>query len=155
MTAGHIDALTAKLKPVSKKPNTAGYVQLGVAPYAGALNSTWWDRDLGVGGRVIVKTSDGKIESKLVKLDWPIARISTLAPHFGSAANGPFNQETQMTPVVGLERWVDQPVLCRMGVANRIQLRGRSEISSSRNIFSQSTSSPRQSYFIRAGYCRL
>lgn len=103
MAAGHIDALTARLKPVSTKPNTAGYLQLGVAPYAGGLNSTWWDRDLAVGGRVIVKNSTGGIESKLVKLDWPVARISTLAPHFGAASHGPFNQETQMVPVIGLE----------------------------------------------------
>ncbi|KAA8912412.1 aspartyl aminopeptidase [Sphaerosporella brunnea] len=103
MAAGHIDALTARLKPVSKKPSTAGYTMLGVAPYAGGMNSTWWDRDLGVGGRVIIKNAQGKIESRLVKLDWPIARISTLAPHFGSAAVGPFNPETQMTPVIGLE----------------------------------------------------
>ena len=49
VAASHVDALTTKLKPVSTKPTKAGYVQLGVAPYAGALNSTWWDRDLGVG----------------------------------------------------------------------------------------------------------
>ncbi|KAI7661501.1 hypothetical protein KC318_g9421, partial [Hortaea werneckii] len=39
--AGHVDALTAKLKPISQVPNKAGYVQLGVAPYAGAPNTTW------------------------------------------------------------------------------------------------------------------
>lgn len=71
MIAGHIDALTAKVKPVSKKPTTAGYVQLGVAQYAGALNETWWDRDLSIGGRVIVRDESGKTTSKLVKLDWP------------------------------------------------------------------------------------
>ena len=71
MVAGHIDALTAKLKPVSKK-SSAGYIQLGVAPYAGALNATWWDRDLGIGGRVIVKDPEtGTISTKLVKLGWP------------------------------------------------------------------------------------
>lgn len=106
IVVGHIDALTAKLKPVSKKPDSHGYVQLGVAPYAGALNSTWWDRDLGVGGRVVVKNSHGKIETKLVKLDYPIARIPTLAPHFGIVASGPFNKETQMVPIVGLERYL-------------------------------------------------
>jgi aminopeptidase I len=74
MIAGHIDALTAKLKPVSKKKTTAGYEQLGVAPFAGALNSTWWDRDLGIGGKVLVKDPEtGKIVSKLVKLGWPSA----------------------------------------------------------------------------------
>lgn len=100
--AGHIDALTAKLKPISNLRTKSGYVQLGVAPYAGALSDTWWDRDLGVGGRVLVK-ENGKIVTKLVKLDWPIARIPTLAPHFGAAANGPFNKETQMVPIIGLD----------------------------------------------------
>jgi len=103
IVAGHIDQVTAKLKPNSKKPAVEGYIQLGVAPYGGGLSDTWWDRDLSIGGRVVVKSPGGKIETKLVKLDWPIARISTLAPHFGSASKGPFNQETQMTPVIGIE----------------------------------------------------
>jgi len=71
MIAGHVDALTARLKPMSNKRTAAGYVQLGVAPYAGALNATWWDRDLGIGGRVLVKDSTGKITTRLVKLGWP------------------------------------------------------------------------------------
>ncbi|KAL4923734.1 glycosyl hydrolase family 71-domain-containing protein [Aspergillus undulatus] len=102
--AGHIDALTAKLKPVSKLPNKAGYVQLGVAPYAGGLGRTWWDRDLSIGGKVLVRNaSTGKVESKLVKLDWPIARIPTLAEHFGAPSQGPFNKETQMVPIIGID----------------------------------------------------
>ncbi|CAG8972776.1 hypothetical protein HYALB_00006868 [Hymenoscyphus albidus] len=103
MIAGHVDALTARLKPVSTKKTTAGYVQLGVAPYAGALNSTWWDRDLSIGGRVLVKGSDGKITTKLVKLGWPIARIPTIAPHFGQGMTGTGNKETQMVPIIGLD----------------------------------------------------
>ncbi|KAI9759634.1 MAG: hypothetical protein M4579_002202 [Chaenotheca gracillima] len=105
IVAGHIDALTAKLKPIPTLTSKAGFAMLGVAPYAGALNSTWWDRDLGVGGRVLVKDEDsGKIVTKLVKLGWPIARIPTLAPHFGAAAAGPFNKETQMVPIIGLDQ---------------------------------------------------
>lgn len=100
--AGHVDALTAKLKPISQVPNKAGYLQLGVAPYAGGLGITWWDRDLGVGGRVLVK-EEGKIVSKLVKLDWPIAKIPTLAPHFGQGMTGQGNMETQMVPILGLD----------------------------------------------------
>ena len=99
--ASHIDALATRLKPVSKLSTKAGYVQLGVAPYAGALNGTWWDRDLGIGGRVLVKNgTTGKIETRLVKLDWPIARIPTLAPHFGQAARmDGANKETEMVSV--------------------------------------------------------
>ncbi|GKT41163.1 vacuolar ATPase assembly integral membrane protein vma-21 [Colletotrichum spaethianum] len=104
MVAGHIDALTAKLKPVSSKPTRAGYLQLGVAPYAGALNQTWWDRDLSIGGRVIVRDeSSHKTTTKLVRLDWPIARIPTLAPHFGVGMMGQNNPETQAVPIIGLE----------------------------------------------------
>jgi aminopeptidase I len=100
--AGHVDALTAKLKPVSKIPNKSGFIELGVAPYAGGLGATWWDRDLSIGGRVLVKEGN-KIVTKLVKLGWPIAKIPTLAPHFGAPANGPFNLETQVVPIIGLE----------------------------------------------------
>ena len=104
IVAGHIDALTVKLKPIPKLPNKAGFVQLAVAPYAGGLNATWWDRDLGIGGKVLVKdTKTGKVQTQLVKLDWPIARVPTLAPHFGAAAVGPFNPETQMVPIIGVD----------------------------------------------------
>ncbi|KAI1096652.1 aminopeptidase I zinc metalloprotease-domain-containing protein [Rostrohypoxylon terebratum] len=103
MIAGHIDALTARLKPVSNKPTKAGYVQLGVAPYAGGLNETWWDRDLSIGGRVIVRDGSGKTSSKLVKLDWPIAKIPTLAPHFGVGIMGQNNKETEAVPIIGLD----------------------------------------------------
>ena len=103
--ASHIDALTTRVKPIPTLSSKAGYLQLGVAPYAGALNNTWWDRDLGIGGRVLVKDSKtGKIETKLVKLGWPIARIPTLAPHFGAAADLSHpNKETEMVPIIGLD----------------------------------------------------
>lgn len=104
MVAGHIDALTARLKPVSTRHSKAGYVQLGVAQYAGGLNQTWWDRDLSIGGRVIVRDpGTGKTSARLVKLDWPIAKIPTLAPHFGVGMFGSNNKETQAVPVIGLQ----------------------------------------------------
>ncbi|KAI9887392.1 MAG: hypothetical protein M1823_000817 [Watsoniomyces obsoletus] len=113
--AGHVDALTTRLKPVSKLEPKAGYMQLGVAPYAGALNSTWWDRDLGIGGRFLIRNSKtGKVRTELLHLGWPIARIPTLAPHFGKASVGPFNPETQMVPVIGLVN-PDWRKSCSMG----------------------------------------
>lgn len=104
VVAGHVDALTAKLKPISKLPTNSGFIQLGVAPYSGAMSESWWDRDLGIGGRVLVQDPKSKkVETKLVKLDWPIARIPSLAPHFGAASQGPFNKETQMAPIIGID----------------------------------------------------
>lgn len=102
--ASHIDALTTKVKPVSTKATKQGFVQLGVAQYAGALNQMWFDRDLGIGGRVFLKNSkSGVVSTKLVKLDWPIARIPSIAPHFGIPAEGQANRETRMVPIIGLD----------------------------------------------------
>jgi aspartyl aminopeptidase len=65
--------------------------------------TTWFDRDLGVAGRVMVKGSDGKIEGKLVKIDKPILRIPTLAIHLDrdSGAKLEFNKQSQLFPVLG------------------------------------------------------
>ena len=103
--ASHVDVITTRLKPISSLPTKAGYVQLAVAPYAGGLSSTWWDRDLGIGGRVLVKDSKtGKITARLVKLGWPIARVPTLAPHFGAASRiADANPETRPIPIIGLD----------------------------------------------------
>lgn len=103
MIAGHVDALTVKIKPIPSLETKMGYVQLGVAPYAGGLNNTWWDRDLGIAGKVLLREKSGKILSRLVNLNQPIARIPTLAPHFGAISQGPFNLETQMVPIIGVD----------------------------------------------------
>lgn len=107
----HIDALTVKLKPVSlveTSKENGGFLRLGVAPYSGGLSSVWWDRDLGLAGRLIVKDSDGKggkavVRQVLVKLDHPIGKVPTLAPHFGAPSHGPFNLETNKVPIIGLQ----------------------------------------------------
>ena len=108
--ASHVDVITTRLKPISSLPTKAGYIQLAVAPYAGGLNSAWWDRDLGIGGRVLVKDSKtGKITPRLVKLGWPIARIPTLAPHFGAASRiADANLETRLVPIIGLDSAGDE-----------------------------------------------
>ncbi|KAK9490633.1 peptidase M18 [Lipomyces doorenjongii] len=101
--AAHIDALTARIKPISKQPVVEGYTQIGAAPYSGTMTNTWWDRDLGLGGRVVVRNADGIFKTKLLSIPYPIARIPTLAPHFGAPALGPFNLEINTTPIIGLE----------------------------------------------------
>lgn len=101
----HIDSLTVKVKPTSLKSPIENFELLGVAPYSGALNETWWDRDLGIGGRLIVRSDDKRgIATKLVRIPHPVARIATLAPHFGAPANAPFNPETQKVPFIGLAK---------------------------------------------------
>lgn len=99
----HIDALAAKLKPASRKDDVEGYELLGVAPYGGTLNHLWFDRDLGIGGRVLFRDEEtNKVGSKLIaSTPYPIAKIPSLAPHFGKPAEGPFDKEDQAVPVIG------------------------------------------------------
>ncbi|EEY20458.1 conserved hypothetical protein [Verticillium alfalfae VaMs.102] len=56
MIAGHIDALTARLKPVSTKRNAAGYVQLGVAPPH--TGRRWWAGAVGCATVVRAEVGD-------------------------------------------------------------------------------------------------
>lgn len=98
MIGTHIDAITMKVKPVSRQTRV-GFEQLKVAPYAGP-GITWWDRDLALGGRVMVSDA-GKVHQRLFRSSRPFAKIPSLAEHFGRAAEPPFDRETQMTPIIG------------------------------------------------------
>jgi aspartyl aminopeptidase len=57
---------------------------LNTTPYGGGLWHTWFDRDLGLAGRVILRSTDGSLRSELFRIDRPIARIPNLAIHLTS-----------------------------------------------------------------------
>lgn len=108
--ASHIDANRLSLKPNTKVPDEQGFLRLGSAFYAGPNTDTWWDRDLGLGGRVIVKTKFG-YASKLIRLPGTVGSIPSLAGHFGSAVADirKANFETNVVPVVSASSELDPP----------------------------------------------
>ncbi|CEG37156.1 aspartyl aminopeptidase [Plasmopara halstedii] len=97
----HTDSPCLKVKPTSNI-ESQGYLQVGVETYGGGLFHTWFDRDLGLAGRVIVRESDSNFQSKLLFVNRPIMRIPTLAIHLDhkAAENFSFNKETHLRPVI-------------------------------------------------------
>ncbi|CAB4280532.1 unnamed protein product [Prunus armeniaca] len=97
IVGAHTDSPCLKLKPVSKVAK-GGYLEVGVQTYGGGLWHTWFDRDLTIAGRVIVREEkDGSVSysHKLVRIEEPIMRIPTLAIHLDRDVKDAFKVNTQ------------------------------------------------------------
>ncbi|MEQ4206109.1 M18 family aminopeptidase [Actinopolymorpha sp. B17G11] len=79
IVGAHTDSPNLRIKP---HPDTsrAGWQLLAAEPYGGPLLNSWLDRDLGLSGRVSVRTPEGVAEH-LLKVDRPIVRVPQLAIH--------------------------------------------------------------------------
>ncbi|KAL1901277.1 hypothetical protein Cpir12675_000510 [Ceratocystis pirilliformis] len=101
MIGAHTDSPCLRIKPISKKQN-AGFMQVGVETYGGGIWHSWFDRDLSIAGRVLVRDGEGNFVQRLVKVDKPLLRIPTLAIHLDRSSSFDPNKETQLFPIVGL-----------------------------------------------------
>lgn len=100
IVGAHTDSCCLRLKPVSKKSNV-GYDQIGVETYGGGIWHSWFDRDLSLAGRVLVRDGDNFVQ-RLVKVDKPLVRIPTLAIHLHRKQLFEPNLETELFPITAL-----------------------------------------------------
>merc|ERR1719228_759853 len=100
----HTDSPVLKVKPVSAK-TAHGYVQVAVECYGGGLWHTWFDRDLGLAGCVIVDNQAGGFERRLVNIRRPILRVPSLCIHLQTPEErlkfAP-NKETHLQPILAM-----------------------------------------------------
>jgi len=102
---GHTDSPNLRVKPRSKRRSN-NCIQLGVEAYGGGLWYTWFDRDLGLSGRVLVRNDKDKIEQRLIQVDRALLRVSNLAIHLQTAKEREafkVNKEDHLSPILALE----------------------------------------------------
>lgn len=86
LVGAHTDSPCLRLQPNAITHNH-GYAKLAVEVYGGALLNPWFDRDLGLAGRVTIQTNSGTLQNHLIDTSRPIAFIPSLAIHLDRKAN--------------------------------------------------------------------
>ena len=98
----HTDSPNLRIKP-QPDLTRAGWQLLGVEFYGWPLFNSWLDRDLGLSGRVAVRSSKG-VQIRLVKIDEPVLRVAQLAVHLDRGVNEGLvlNPQQHLTPLWGV-----------------------------------------------------
>jgi len=101
LVGAHTDSPCLKVKP-NAISDSEGYARLALDVYGGALLAPWFDRDLGLAGRVSYADKKGKIHSALVNFDWPMAFIPSLAIHLDREVNEKrtINKQTDLPALI-------------------------------------------------------
>lgn len=86
VAASHTDSPSFKLKP-NPEFMKENMVMLGLEIYGGPLLSSWLNRDLGIGGRVVFTDPKGKMHEQIVTLDQHPVVIPQLAIHLDRHVN--------------------------------------------------------------------
>lgn len=102
----HTDFPCFKIKP-KPEVKTKDYRQLNVEPYGGMLKNTWFDRPLGIYGKVVLESGHPFApEVKLFGSEEPSAVIPSLAPHLNREAGGKqeYDMQRELLPLLGIEQ---------------------------------------------------
>jgi aspartyl aminopeptidase len=103
LIGAHTDSPNLRIRP---RPDiaVAGFRQLGVEVYGGALLNSWLDRDLGLAGRVAVRTMHG-VDHRLFRTSEPVLRVPQLAIHLDreiSERGLVLNKQVHLNPIWGI-----------------------------------------------------
>lgn len=100
IVAAHTDSPAFKIK-ANASMTVAEFTKLNVESYGGGIYSTWFDRKLGIAGRIVVPTKDGIVRSILVDAGITVV-IPSLAIHFNRSVNEgvKINPQCDMSPVI-------------------------------------------------------
>jgi aspartyl aminopeptidase len=100
MVGAHTDSpcLRVKPNPVTRKHS---YFQLGVEVYGGVLLNPWYDRDLGLAGRVTY-AGGNTIHNRLIDFDRAVGIIPSLAIHLDRGVNDSrsINPQKDIPPIL-------------------------------------------------------
>ena len=101
MAGAHTDSPCLMVKP-QPEINKAGYFQLGVEVYGGALLNPWFDRDLSIAGRLVYRDAHKQLKQTTVDFEQPVAMIPSLAIHLDREANTgrTVNAQNHIPPVL-------------------------------------------------------
>ena len=104
IVGAHTDSPNLRIKP---RPDIAraDALQLGVEVYGGALQASWFDRDLGLSGRVAIRREGSGVYVKLLRVDRPICTIPQLAIHLNREVHTKglhVDPQEDLTPIWGL-----------------------------------------------------
>ena len=124
MAMAHTDSPCFKVKA---KPEyvTKQYMQVNVEPYGGMLKKTWFDRPLGLAGKVVLASED-IYQPKVCLFDSKeaVLTIPSLAPHLNRDANkkSEYDMQTELQPIVGmLKEQCEKDDFLIQYIANRLK----------------------------------
>ena len=103
IACAHTDFPMLKVKP-NPELKKQGYLQINVEPYGGLIKESWFDRPLGLAGKVMCKSdSIFHPEVKLFDSENPVAIIPNLAPHLKRGGKeGELDVQKELIPIVDM-----------------------------------------------------
>ena len=102
IVASHSDSPTFKIKENAEIEVNNKYVKLNTEKYGGMICSTWFDRQLSIAGRILVKENNA-VKTHLVNIDKDLVIIPNLAIHMNREVNDgyKYNAQIDMLPLYG------------------------------------------------------